>query len=40
MDYTEIYEYIKKMLHYKGIDLSYLERYETLYYDESGDIKL
>lgn len=39
MDYTEIYEYIKEMLHAQGIDLSYLERHETLYYDESGNIK-
>lgn len=39
MDYTEIYRCIKKMLYTQGIDESFLERHETLYYDESGNIK-
>ena len=39
MDYTEIYRCIKKMLHAQGIEESFLERHETLYYDESGNIK-
>ena len=39
MDYTEIYRCIKKMLYAQGIDESFLERHETLYYDESGNIK-
>ena len=39
MDYTEIYNCIKKMLHAQGIEESFLERHETLYYDESGNIK-
>ena len=39
MDYTEIYKFIKKILHTQGIEESFLERHETLYYDESGNIK-
>lgn len=39
MDYTEIYRCIKKMLYAQGIDESFLERHETLFYDESGNIK-
>lgn len=38
MDYTEIYRCIKKMLYAQGIDESFLERHETLFYDESGNI--
>ena len=39
MDYSETYEVIVKMAAAQGIDKSYLERHETLYYDESGNEK-
>lgn len=39
MDYTEINQLIKKFANAQGIDSSYLDRKETLYYDESGNVK-
>lgn len=39
MDYTEVNAYIKLMLLMQGIKEEYLDRHETLYYDESGNIK-
>lgn len=39
MDYTDINECIKLFAIAQGLDLSYLDRKETLYYDESGNIK-
>lgn len=39
MDFTETYKCIKLMLQAHGVEESFLERHETLYYDESGNIK-
>lgn len=39
MDYSEIHEAIVKMAAAQGINKSYIERSETLYYDESGNEK-
>ena len=39
MDCTEIYRCIRQMLRLQGIEESFLLRHETLYYDESGNIK-
>ena len=39
MDYTKMYTGIKQMAQLYGVNEIYLERHETLYYDESGNIK-
>ena len=39
MDYTEISNSIRLMMKAQGIDEKYIDKQETLYYDESGNIK-
>ena len=39
MDYTEIYNSIRSLIKSQGIDENFIDREETLYYDESGNIK-
>lgn len=39
MDYSEIYSMFKQLLEAQEIDISCVERHETLYYDESGNSK-
>ena len=39
MDYTEISNSIRLMMKVQGIDEKYIDKQETLYYDESGNIK-
>ena len=39
MDYTEVSNSIRMMMKAQGIDEMYIDKEETLYYDESGNIK-
>ena len=39
MDYTEISNTIKEVMKAQGTDEKYIDREETLYYDESGNVK-
>lgn len=39
MDYTEISNSIRMMIKAQGVDDKYIDKEETLYYDESGNIK-
>jgi len=39
MDYTEISNSIRMMMKAQGIDEKYIDKEETLYYDESGNVK-
>ena len=39
MDYTEISNKIRMMIKIQGIDEMYIDKEETLYYDESGNVK-
>ena len=39
MDYTEFYEAIKAQALISGASIEQLESKETLYYDESGNVK-
>ena len=39
MDYTEISNSIRMMIIAQGVDDKYIDKEETLYYDESGNIK-
>lgn len=40
MDYTEVSNSNRMMMKAQGIDEMYIDKEETLYYDESGNIKL
>lgn len=39
MDYTEVSNSIRMMMKAQGIDEMYIDKEETLYYDESGNVK-
>ena len=39
MDYTEITNSIRMMIKAQGVDEKYIDKEETLYYDESGNVK-
>ena len=39
MDYTELSNSIRMMMKAQGVDEKYIDKEETLYYDESGNIK-
>lgn len=39
MDYTEISNSIRMMMKAQGVDEKYIDKEETLYYDESGNVK-
>ena len=39
MDYTEVSNSIRMMMKAQGIDEMYIDKDETLYYDESGNVK-
>lgn len=39
MDYSDLYSMFKQLLEAQGFDIYCVERYETLYYDESGNSK-
>ncbi len=39
MDYSEICNCIRKMMIAQGVDEKYIDKKETLYYDESGNVK-
>ena len=39
MDYTELSNSIRMMMKAQGVDEKYIYKEETLYYDESGNIK-
>ncbi len=39
MDYTEISNSIRMMMKAQGVDEEYIDKEETLYYDESGNVK-
>lgn len=39
MDYTEISNSIRMMIKAQGVDEKYIDKEETLYYDESGNVK-
>lgn len=39
MDYTEISNNIRMMMKAQGVDEEYIDKEETLYYDESGNVK-
>ena len=39
MDYTEISNSIRMMIKAQGVDDKYIDKEETLYYDESGNVK-
>ena len=39
MDYTELSNSIRMMMKAQGVNEKYIDKEETLYYDESGNIK-
>ena len=39
MDFTELSNSIRMMMKAQGVDEKYIDKEETLYYDESGNIK-
>lgn len=39
MDYTEMSNIIRMMMKAQGVDEKYIDKEETLYYDESGNVK-